>query len=114
MRKYRAQDEEPGNAMDETHILISGRDNLLAAIPFFVLLFLSIFRLDQIIAAPRKSVSGLRHRCGLDEKGEEILCDPDGHPVAKPERRLARNRQKIPGKGVKSLVAFPPSLNAGD
>jgi len=45
--------------MDDSHILISTRDTLLAAIPFAVLFFFSIFRLDQILAAPRAAGGSL-------------------------------------------------------
>lgn len=63
--------------MDE-HILISSRDMLLGSLPFVFLLLLTVFRLDQILASP-KGLREPRHlKCGMDESGEPILCDPDG------------------------------------
>jgi len=55
---------------------ISTRDTLLAAIPFAGLFFLSIFRLDQILAAPKGGRRIAPAACGVDEQGEPILCDP--------------------------------------
>jgi len=63
--------------MDQS-ILMSGRDTLLVAIPLVLMIFFSIFRLDQIIARPRVSQIRRRPACGVNELGEPILCDPDG------------------------------------
>lgn len=59
-------------------ILISSRDALLVAIPFVLILAVSVFRLDQIIALPKGSLNRRRPACGIDEFGELILRDPDG------------------------------------
>ena len=63
--------------MDQ-HILISGRDSVLIAIPFVFLLLISAFRLDEVIAAPKGMLNRRRPSCGIDEFGEPIFRDPDG------------------------------------
>jgi hypothetical protein len=67
--------------MNETQILLSNRDSLLVAIPFLLMLFISVFRLDQIIAAPKGAQNRRRPSCGIDEFGDPILCDPDGKMI---------------------------------
>jgi hypothetical protein len=67
-------------------IFSSNRDTLLVAIPFFIVLVISAFRLDQIIATPRIPLSRRRPRCGIDESGEPVLRDPDG--------KLSQSRRK--------------------
>jgi hypothetical protein len=59
--------------------LISGRDALLVAIPFVLILLVSIFRLDYIFARPKGAANRRQAVCGMDESGEPILLDPDGH-----------------------------------
>jgi hypothetical protein len=75
--------------MDQ-NILISGRDTLLVAIPLVLMMFISVFRLDQIIAKPKVSLSRHRPACGVDEFGEPILCDPDGRQSGTRRRSRAR------------------------
>jgi hypothetical protein len=75
--------------MHET-ILTSGRDTVLVAIPFALMVFMTVFRLDEAIATPKRSLNGRRLGCGLDEYGEPVLRDPDGQ-VAK----LRRSRKRI-------------------
>jgi hypothetical protein len=74
--------------MNETQILLSNKDTLLFAIPFLFMLFISVFRLDQVIAAPA-GAQNRRPACGVDESGETILCDPDGRPSRIRKRKLA-------------------------
>jgi hypothetical protein len=71
--------------MDQS-ILISSRDTLLIAIPVAFMLFMSVFRLDQIIATNKGSMDRRRPACGIDEFGEPILRDPDGQ-LSGPGRR---------------------------
>jgi hypothetical protein len=66
-----------GLGVDE-HILISGRDTLLVAIPFVLMVVVGIFRLDRILGAPEFIPNRQRPACGIDEFGEPILRDPDG------------------------------------
>jgi|HubBroStandDraft_4_1064222.scaffolds.fasta_scaffold653018_1 hypothetical protein len=62
----------------EDHFLISGRDTLLIAIPFVLILMITMFRLDQLIAAPKAPLTGRQLACGVDQLGEPVLRDPDG------------------------------------
>jgi hypothetical protein len=75
--------------MDQS-ILISSKDTLLLAIPLVLMVFLSAFRLDQIIARPKRSLDRRRASCGVDEFGESILCDPDGRPSGPAWRNRVR------------------------
>jgi hypothetical protein len=68
-------------------ILSSGRDTLLVAIPFVMMLFLSMFRLDEVLATPRGALNRRRPAPGLDEKGEPVLRDPDGSLSDRGQRR---------------------------
>jgi len=53
----------------------------------FILLS-NILRLDELFAAPKKRVLHRRTAFVLDQNGEPVLCDPDGHTWS----RLARRR----------------------
>jgi hypothetical protein len=61
-------------------ILQSVWENLLVAVPFVGILLVALFRLDQIIAAPRRRKPVSRPACGCDENGRMLLSDPDGRP----------------------------------
>lgn len=61
-------------------ILQSVWENLLVAVPFVGILLVALFRLDQIIAAPRRRKPVNRPACGCDENGRMLLSDPDGRP----------------------------------
>lgn len=63
--------------MRET-ILHSGWEKLLVGIPFLGLLFMSYFRLDEVLAKRKSRPNHNRHGSGLDADGEPLLCDPDG------------------------------------
>jgi hypothetical protein len=67
-------------------ILLSSKDSLLVAIPFIGLLLVGYFRLDQIIASPKKK-GRRRPMSGMDESGEPIMSDPDGRPSGAPRTR---------------------------
>lgn len=91
--------------MTESSTLISGRDALLFAIPFIGLVFISLFRLDRVIAAPRESpVRHTRPACGVDEAGEPILCDPDGRRSG----ASLRNRHSRYGNASPAPKILPP------
>jgi hypothetical protein len=66
-------------------------NTILLAIPFSGLLFISIFRLDEIFAAPKKKASNRRAIYGLDEEGEAMSCDPDGRTWSRVNRRRQPN-----------------------
>ena len=61
-------------------ILQSVWENLLVAVPFVGILLVALFRLDQIIAAPRRRKPVRRPASGTDENGRLLLSDPDGRP----------------------------------
>jgi hypothetical protein len=65
----------------------SGSDMLLIAIPFLVLLVVGFFRLDEIIAAPKKALRQRQPFSGMNEDGKLILSDPDGRRSGKPHPR---------------------------
>jgi hypothetical protein len=62
-------------------ILSSGRDTLLVAIPFVVMLLITIFRLDEALSTSQGAIKRRRSVCGTDEEGEPVLRDPDGRVV---------------------------------
>jgi hypothetical protein len=61
-------------------ILKSGRDTLLVAIPFIAMLFIGLFRLDELIFKPKKSCNQQRPPRGVDKDGRTIFCDPNSKP----------------------------------
>ncbi len=65
--------------LNET-VLTSGLDTMLVALPAFIVLLAGVFRVDEMIAAPRHPARGRRQACGLDENGRPVLLDPDGRP----------------------------------
>lgn len=61
--------------------LTSMKDTLLVGVPFIAILALAIFRVDALFASSKGSTTidnKRRQACGMDEKGEPILVDPDG------------------------------------
>jgi hypothetical protein len=75
----------------EQSILISGKDTLLLAFPLLLMVFISAFRLDRFVAAPKGSKKRFRPACGVDETGEEIICDPDGRRISPRRRTVTKN-----------------------
>jgi hypothetical protein len=61
-------------------VLKSGWENLLVAAPFVGMLLLGLFRLDEIIASPRRARAVKRPASCRDENGRLLLSDPDGRP----------------------------------
>ena len=61
-------------------ILQSGWGNILVGVPFVGILLVGLFRLDEIIAAPKPARPVNRPTCGCDENGHLLLSDPDGRP----------------------------------
>lgn len=59
-------------------ILHSNSDVVLFAIPFVGIFLLSLFRMDELVVAPKKKAKPRRTGYGLGRKGEPVLCDPDG------------------------------------
>ena len=84
-------------------ILISGRDTLLVAVPFILVLLIGVFRLDEVFSASRASLNRRRPACGLDEHGEPIFTDPDGR-VVKLRRRPKRMENGASSAGLVSAA----------
>jgi len=57
-----------------------GWDTLFMAIPFLIMMAVGMFRLDELIAAPKTGHSRGRKFCGIDQNGRATLSDPDGRP----------------------------------
>jgi hypothetical protein len=53
-------------------------ESLLLGIPFLLMLLVGIFRLDELIVAPKHRPRRSRPASGLDADGNIILSDPDG------------------------------------
>jgi hypothetical protein len=82
------------------HILISGRDTLLVTIPLILMMFISAFRLDHVIATPKGSQKRRRPACGIDESGEHIVCDPDGRRSKTQRRARMEMQRSLPLQGT--------------
>jgi hypothetical protein len=67
--------------------LNSMRDTLLVAIPFIAVLALGVFRLDAIFFSSKSAPKQGRTGCGMDERGEPVLVDPDGRPCEPTRKR---------------------------
>jgi hypothetical protein len=60
-------------------IIQSNTDALLVAIPMVGLLFIGVFRLDELFGKPKKQpVESRRQLSGWDKNGQPICADPDG------------------------------------
>jgi hypothetical protein len=78
-------------------VLISGRDALLIAIPFGLILLVQFFRLDELVAKARPSKNAARRFCGPDAVGDMVLTDPDGR-TARTSRPQGRRADSSPGQ----------------
>jgi hypothetical protein len=81
--------------------LMSGKDTLLLSAPLIIIVFLSAFRLDQIIARPKRLLDRKRSTRGMDGSGEPFLCDPDGRPSGLGRRKQVRKddmRMRLPSR----------------
>ncbi len=57
----------------------SNLDAVVFALPMVAMLFLAYFRLDELIAAPKRRGPSRRHSMTL--VGDRLVgCDPDGRP----------------------------------
>ena len=68
-------------------VLKSGWDTIVFGVPFIGLLLVGLFRLDELIVAPKHKTRAHRPPAGVDTDGMQILCDPDGTPWRRPGRR---------------------------
>jgi len=55
-------------------------DTLVLTIPFFGMLAMTMFGLDERIATPRKRPGARRFFCETEGTGRAFLSDPDGKP----------------------------------
>jgi hypothetical protein len=56
-------------------------DALIFAVPMVLILFVCFFRLDELIAKPKKFSKHTQRFSGTDEEGHAICLEPDGHCV---------------------------------
>jgi hypothetical protein len=61
-------------------VLNSGWQTAMVAIPFVFVMLVGVFRLDELIVAPKTSARRQRLAVAIDEDGRTTLCDPDGRP----------------------------------
>jgi len=52
--------------------------SVLVAVPLVGVFLAALFRLDEIIAAPKRTQAVNRRICGRDVNGNLLLSDPDG------------------------------------
>lgn len=62
-------------------------DSLLIGIPFLLMLLIGIFRLDELIVAPKQRSRRARPVTGMDAEGNIIFSDPDGRRWKSPVLR---------------------------
>ncbi len=65
-------------------ILSTGRDAYLVGIPLILVLLIALFRVDELISKPKKTIKRRRPPCQMDEDGEPVLSDPDGRQSRAP------------------------------
>ena len=61
-------------------VLQSGWQTFLVAIPSVGILLVGLFRLDELIASPKRRRAVKRPASGRDRNGRLLLSDPDGRP----------------------------------
>jgi hypothetical protein len=68
-------------------ILHSNWDSLLIGIPFIFILLIGLFRLDELMVAPKHRQRQARPASGVDAEGNILFSDPDGKPWRTPHSR---------------------------
>lgn len=61
-------------------MLQSGWAVAMVGIPAILLLMLSLFRVDEMFAAPKERPQRRRTFATVRHGGQDCLCDPDGKP----------------------------------
>jgi hypothetical protein len=80
LKKVRPQYRRILEFVVQDAILQSGWENFLVAVLFVGILLVGFFRLDEIIASPRRARAVKPPFSGCDENGDLLLSDPDGRP----------------------------------
>lgn len=83
---------------------------LLVAIPFLVILLLSLFRLNALFHPSRRAGTPHRPPCGIDENGEPLLVDPDGR-IALPRPKHRREPPEAAPTPQSTALAVAPRIN---
>ncbi len=60
---------------------LSNLDSVLVALPMFAVLFLAVFRLDELICRSPKRAARRPLAGGVDGDGMPICVEPDGKPL---------------------------------
>ena len=68
-------------------VLNSGWETFLYGVPVIFMLVVGVFRLDELIAAPKRGPRAQRLAVSVDENGKQMLCDPDGRPFGRRSTR---------------------------
>lgn len=76
----------------EGHLVFSGWDTILLAVPFAALLMMVMFGIDtHITSRPREYGEKRRAFCHPDAQGEIVLCDPDGRTWNESTQKTTKN-----------------------
>jgi hypothetical protein len=59
-------------------MLSTGRDAYLIGVPLIVLLLAGLFRLDELVSRPKRTLKRRRPSYQMDEDGVPVMSDPDG------------------------------------
>ena len=88
--------------------LVSSLDTIVLMVPFVAMLVMTVFHLDERLAAPKRDAKIQRFFCGIDGEDRPFLFDPDGKPwrrnrIRQIEGRLGRARGADRGESAASL-----------
>lgn len=72
--------------------LVSSLDTMVLMVPFVAMLVMSVFRLDERLAAPKREAKIRRFFCGIDAEDRLFLFDPDGKPWSRNRVRQIEGR----------------------
>ncbi len=59
-------------------MLTTGSDAYLIGIPLIIVLLIALFRVDELISRPKKSLKRRRPSYQIDQNGTPVVSDPDG------------------------------------
>ena len=58
--------------------IMTGSDAYLIGIPLIIVLHIALFRVDELISKPKKSLKRRRPSYQMNENGVPVMSDPDG------------------------------------